>query len=251
LAHYRQTTGFDGIVESDYQTALDKTFGTSASQAPGRVQDGRQQFTLNLKMVYKDFYVEGMYLNKDKEPFVGPQFALTDESDIENNYVFGEAGYKKTFEEKFTIKPRLYYDQFDDDFFIESLPDGTTIPNTSGNPVTFPDGVLGNGRVSEKVVGTEIPFDYQLLDNNLLTLGFEYRLVNQTNVRFSSNFIPNTLDPLPQIQDFSDEFPFLKEATRRIWSLYVQDAWDITDTVNLTLGIRHDQYSDFGGATSP
>ena len=251
MVHYRQTSGFNGTVESDRQAILDGQFATSASRAPGSVRDGRQQFDLNLKMVYKDFYVEGMYLNKDKGPFVGPQFALTDESDIENNYVFGEAGYKKTFEEKFTIKPRIYYDQFDDDFFVESLPDGTTIPNTLGNPVTFPDGVIGNGRVSEKVVGTEIPLDYKLLDTNLLTLGFEYRLVNQTNVRFSSNFIPNTLDPLPQIQDFSDEFPFLKEVTRRIWSLYLQDAWDITDTINLTLGIRHDQYSDFGDATSP
>lgn len=251
MAHYRQTSGFDGTVESDRQTLLDREFATSASRAPGSVRDGRQQFDLNLKMVYKDFYIEGMYLNKDKEPFVGPQFALTGESDIENNYVFGEAGYKKTFEEKFTIKPRIYYDQFDDDFFIESLPDGTTIQNTSGVPVTFPDGVIGNGRVSEKVVGTEIPFDYQLLDNNLLTIGFEYRLINQTNVRFSSNFRPDTLDPLPQIQDFSDEFPFLKEVTRRIWSLYLQDAWNITDTINLTLGIRHDQYSDFGDATSP
>lgn len=251
LAHYRQTTGFNGIVESDYQTVLDKKLNTSASQAPGRVQDERQQFTLNLKMVYKDFYIEGMYLNKDKEPFIGPQFALTDESDIANNYVFGEVGYKKTFEEKFTLKPRLYYDQFDDNFFIKSLPDGTTITNTLGNFVTFPDGFIGNGKVSEKVVGTEIPFDYALFDNNLLTIGFEYRLINQTNIDYLTNFNPKTRDPLPRLQDFSDEFPFLKEVTRRIWSLYLQDAWDITDTVNLTLGIRHDQYSDFGDATSP
>lgn len=34
-------------------------------------------------------------------------------------------------------------------------------------------------------------------------------------------------------------------------SVYLQDIWDITDTVNLTLGVRHDDYNDFGGATSP
>lgn len=255
MAHYRQTSGFDGTVDSDYQTSLDNSLPTppfpDVSLAPGRVRDKRQQFDLNLRVVYQDFYFEGMYLNKDKEPFIGPQSALNDESDIENNYVFGEVGYQKTFEDTCTIKPRLYYDQFDDDFFIESLPDGTTIRNNSGIPVTFPDGFIGDGKVSERVVGTEIPCDYQLFDDNLLTLGFEYRLINQTNVDFSSNFHPGTLDPLPEIQDFSDQYPFLKEVTRRIWSLYVQDAWDIADTVNLTLGIRHDQYSDFGNAISP
>ena len=107
--------------------------------------------------------------------------------------------------------------------------------------------------MSEKIVGTEIPFDYELFDGNTVTVGLEYRLINQTNIRFLANFNPGTLDPtsLNTIQNFSDEFPWIKEATRRIWSVYLQDTWDVTDTLNLTLGVRHDQYSDFGGATSP
>ena len=57
--------------------------------------------------------------------------------------------------------------------------------------------------------------------------------------------------PLPSIENFSDTLPFTKEATRRTSSFYAQDIWDITDTINLTLGIRHDRYNDFGEATSP
>ncbi|GAB62048.1 TonB-dependent receptor [Candidatus Jettenia caeni] len=258
---YRETNGFDGIVTSDSQTINDNISSPMpppfnfppASQAPGRVDDWRREYDLNLKAVYKDFYVEGLYINKNKGPFIGPQFALTDESDMETNYVFAEAGYRKTFEEKFTMKPRVYYDQFDDNLFIESLPEGGTLDrNGDGVPDTlYPDGLIGNGKVIEKIVGTEIPFDYELFDGNIITLGLEYRLINQTNVHFFSNFHPLTLEPLPSIQDFSDSFPFLKETTRRIWSVYLQDTWDIIDTVNLTLGVRHDQYNDFGGATSP
>ena len=118
MLHYRQTSGFDGIVESDRQTILDNTlssFGYPAvSQAPGSVHDGRQEYDMNLKVAYKDFYFEGLYINKNVSPFIGgPQYALTDESQIGDNYVFGEVGYKKKYDEKFTIKPRLYYDQFD------------------------------------------------------------------------------------------------------------------------------------------
>ncbi|MBM2834767.1 MAG: hypothetical protein HW406_1928 [Candidatus Brocadiaceae bacterium] len=261
MVHYRQSDGFDGIVESDNQTRIDNSlssFGFSqVSQAPGRVEDGRQEYDLNLKAVYKDVYFAGWYSNRNRGPFIGPQYALNDESDVESNYVFGEVGYKKTFEERLTFKPRVYYDQFDNNTYIESFSEGVTLPlDTDGDGNydklnTYPDGFIGNGKVIQKIIGTEIPFDYELFDGNVITLGLEYRLINQTNVRFSSNFNPATLEPLDSIQDFSDTYPYLKEATRRIWSVYLQDTWDITDTVNLTLGARHDQYSDFGGATSP
>ncbi|GAN33155.1 MAG: TonB-dependent receptor [Candidatus Brocadia sp. AMX2] len=247
MAHYRQTTGFDGIVEEDSLSPA------PFSQAPGKIQDGRQEYDLNLRVTYKDIYVEGLYINKNQGPFIGPQFALNDETDLESNYVFVETGYKKTFHEKFTLKPRVYYDQFDNNYYVESLPEGATVPlgdvNGDGIPdfVTYPDGLIGNGIATQKIVGTEIPFDYELFDGNVLTWGFEYRLINQTNVHFSSNFDTVTLAP----KDFSESPDFIKETTRRIWAVYMQDTWDITDTLNLTLGVRHDQYSDFGGQTSP
>lgn len=190
-------------------------------------------------------------------PFIVPQFALADESNIEQNYVFGEAGYRNTFDEKFTIRPRLYYDQFDRNSYIEALPENAHVPpDTDGDGVidkinTYPDGLIGNAYIKERVVGTEVPFDYKIFDGNIITLGFEYRLIDQTNPHFFTTYNPRTLDPLDSLQDQADTYPFIKEATRRIWSVYLQDAWDITDTLNLTLGVRHDEYSDFGNTTSP
>jgi len=253
MVHYRQSDGFDGIVESESQTRIDNSFDfPAASQAPGRVEDWRQEYNLNLKVDYKGVYFEGWYSNRNRGPFIGPQYALNDESDVETNYVFGEAGYKKTFEERLTFKPRVYYDQFDNNTYIESFSEGVKLDTDGdGNYNTYPDGFIGNGKVIQKIIGTEIPFDYELFDGNVITMGLEYRLISQTNVRFSSNFHPATYEPLDSLRDFSDTYPFLKEATRRIWSVYLQDTWDITDTINLTLGARHDQYSDFGGATSP
>ena len=261
MARYRQTSGFDGVVESDSQTIVDNSLSSlgypSVSQAPGKVHDGRQEFDLNLKVGYKDFYVEGLYINKNAEPFIGPQYALNNESGVENNYVFGEAGYKKTFEERLTLKPRIYYDQFDRNIYTQSLPEGATVSSdTDGDGVadtyyTYPDGHIANSKLIERVAGTEIPFDYELFDGNMLTLGLEYRYVKQTNIHFLSNVDPVTLEPLDSIQDFSESYPQIDKATRGIWSVYLQDTWDITDALNFTLGVRHDHYSDFGGTTNP
>lgn len=260
MVRYRQTDGYDGAVESDQQTRLDtmlSPFGVSpASRAPGEVDDRAREYDVNLKTTYKDFYFEGWYSNKNRGPFIGTQYALTDGSDIATNYVFGEAGYKKTFEEIFTMKPRVYYDQFDNDYNMGAFPKGSTLLlDTNGDGIlgfeTYRDGFNADARVSEKIVGAEIPFDYELFDGNLITLGLEYRLINQTNVKYASNFHPATWAPLDSVQDFSDTYPFMDNATRRIASVYLQDTWDVTDTVGLTLGARHDQYSDFGGAFSP
>lgn len=257
MAHYRQTAGFDGVIKTDSQTTLDKTYKTNASLAPGKVHDGRQEYDLNLKTVYKDFYVEGWYLNKHRGPFIGSRLALNDETDMETNSLFCEAGYKKTYEEVFTLKPRIYYDQFDDNSFLENYPEGVRLfVDTNGDGkrdtyYTYPDGQIASVIGIQRAVGTDIPIDYKVFDGNIVTVGVECRFINQSDTHFSSNYNPLTRKPLDSLQDFSDAYPFLAEATRRIWSVYMQDTWDITDTVGLTLGVRHDEYSDVGSTTNP
>ena len=261
MIHYRQTGGFDGIIESDTQTLMDNAFSSlgypPASFAPGRVHDDRQEYDIELKATYNDFYFNGWYTNSRSDSFIGPQYALTDVSFVERGYVFAEIGYKKTYEEKLTIKPRVYYDQGDYDNYIKSLPDGTTLPfDTDGDGTTdtfktYPDGTIYRLKPIERIVGTEIPFDYEVFDGNVITWGMEYRLINQSRGHSLYNFDPQTLDPLDSAQDFSDSYPFFDDHTRRILSVYLQDTWDITNTLNLTLGVRHDRYSDFGNATSP
>lgn len=248
MAYYRQTDGFDGTVEEDAQSGLDRIFGSSASLAPGSVHDGRREFALNLKVTYKDLWLQGWYSNKNREPFIGGGLALNDESDIENNYVFGEIGYKKTFEERFSLKPRLYYDQFDSKSTFEAYPENTFFP-----PFTYPDGMVYIVNGIERIAGTEVPLDVKLFDGNVLTLGAEYRLINASNNYFLANFNPDTGAPNPnnEIQDYTNTSSFLPDITRRVLSFYLQDTWDLTDTVNLTLGIRHDSYNDFGEAISP
>ncbi len=249
MARYKSTDGFDGKIKNDYQTTLDNTFGSSASLAPGRAHDGRQEFNLNTKVTYGDLWLQGWYTNKNYQSFIGPSFALTDKSEKEINYVFGEVGYKKTFEERFTLKPRIYYDQFDNRPDSKHLPDGTTLPNAYNAIETHPNGLAVTMTGVTRVVGTEIPFDYELFDGNTVTLGLEYRLVNLASVHTLTNYDPYTLEDWGSLRELPE--PAIPEISRTTWSGYLQDVWDITDTLNLTVGARLDRYSDFGEVISP
>lgn len=42
-----------------------------------------------------------------------------------------------------------------------------------------------------------------------------------------------------------------QSANRDIYHLFVQDQWQLNDHLDLTLGLRHDDYSDFGSTTNP
>ncbi len=63
MVRYRQTSGFDGIVKRDSQTAIDTAvapFGIPpASLAPGKVYDARQEYDINLKAAYNNLYFLG------------------------------------------------------------------------------------------------------------------------------------------------------------------------------------------------
>ncbi|MDE1889527.1 MAG: TonB-dependent receptor [Planctomycetota bacterium] len=82
----------------------------------------------------------------------------------------------------------------------------------------------------------------------LMVAHAQYKRTKITNIRYFANFNPSTNDPLASMQDFSNTLPFIKATTRRIESIYLQDTWNVTDTVNLTLGVRHDEDSDPGPA---
>ncbi|MGR3218361.1 MAG: TonB-dependent receptor plug domain-containing protein [Candidatus Anammoxibacter sp.] len=83
-----------------------------------------------------------------------------------------------------------------------------------------------------------------------LTLGFDYKWERQDNVSSHANFDPITNASLGSIQNVSDTH-WIRRVYRQVWAIYMQDKWDITNDLGITIGIRHDHYSDFEGTTNP
>ena len=106
------------------------------------------------------------------------------------------------------------------------------------------------GITTNRRLGFEIQADYVISDNNTFTLGFDYKWERQDNVTFHANFEPLTSASLGSIQDVSDT-NWIRRVYRQIWAVYIQDKWDITEDLGITVGIRHDHYSDFEGTTNP
>lgn len=121
----------------------------------------------------------------------------------------------------------------------------------------FPDGVIGNPDKWESHLRFNLSVVYTGLQNHKLRFGAGTQDDDLYRTRETKNFtlvpIPGGFFPAPlgSLVDVSDTAPFLRPHSRRVNHVYVQDEWAFTRDWYLTAGVRHDQYSDFGGTTNP
>ncbi|OHC01335.1 MAG: hypothetical protein A3H23_03465 [Planctomycetes bacterium RIFCSPLOWO2_12_FULL_40_19] len=226
----------------------DVLFPAAFSKSPGRSHNRKEKTDLNLKLSYNNLEISGKYTKKRRKDYIGVGYALGDDSIIRSAYMFTELTYKFALGEKLDIIPRVYYDQFNYDPFLEQRPDGFV--DRFGR--IYPDGIQGQVRHKQRTVGFENQFNYNLFKGNELTFGFQYEWIHQGDIKSSEfTFNPITFAPLAVPQDFSKDLPFTRKATRQILAFYLQDEWNITKDVDLTVGVRHDQFPRFGGTTNP
>jgi iron complex outermembrane receptor protein len=224
--------------------------------APGRSQNQREKTDLNLKLSYKNLQIMGKYMKRRKEGYIGFASALSDDTEWKDTYIFGEISYKLALGKKLNMTTRAYYDQYNSDAFIETRPDGFVDVSTFGG-ILFPDGLKGQTRIKYRTFGFENQFNYNLFKGNELTLGFQYEWIHQGDIHFGANFNPLTIidpvtfAPLTSFQSFTDTLPFARRATRQIWSAYLQDEWNITKDIDLTVGVRYDHFTRFESTTNP
>ncbi len=239
---YMDTGGFSEIIEQDI------LFPESFSQSPGRSHNRRDKTDLNLKLSYNNLEVKGKYMKKRRKDYIGVGNALNRDTELRDTYIYCELYYKLVMGEKLNMIPRVYYDQYNFDPLFEQRPDG----NVDSVGRFAPLGLQGKTRFKQRTIGFENQFNYNVFEGNELTFGFQYEWMHQHDIKSAEfTFVPNTFAPLSSPQDFSDTLPFTRKVTRQIWALYLQDEWNITEDIDLTVGVRYDNFTRFGGTTNP
>jgi iron complex outermembrane receptor protein len=238
---YVDTEGFSEIIEQD------KIFQDSSSQSPGRSHNRKEKADLNLKLSYKNLEVKGKYMKKRRKDYIGIGNALNKDTELRDTYIFSELIYNLSLGDKLDMITKVYYDQYNFNPLFEQRPDGFV--DQYARP--FPDGIEGQLRFKQWTIGFENQLNYKVFERNELTFGVQYEWIHQGDIHYGTNFNPLDFSPLSTFTDFSDTLPFTRRATRQIWALYLQDEWNITKDIDLTVGVRHDQFTRFGGTTNP
>ncbi|MEW6599340.1 MAG: TonB-dependent receptor [Nitrospirota bacterium] len=233
---YRKTNGANLRIEKDSLST------TPYSTAPGNADTQFEAADVFVKATYKDLTYSGHYLGNDRGVYIGFGAALTDHNSLELYNYWHELSYRFSAVEGFSSFVKIYFNRFEQDASIELMPDGYA--------GSYPDGMIGGPKVKDRTVGGEIQFDYDISETNHLLAGVVYEDIKQYDVKSISNFNPNTGAYLGSVQDRAWT-SWNRDTNRYIFAAYIQDEWGILNNLNLTAGIRHDRYNDFGGTTNP
>jgi outer membrane receptor protein involved in Fe transport len=114
--------------------------------------------------------------------------------------------------------------------------------------IRFPGGVGFQRNLNSQRVGAEAALDRRLDSKHTLTAGLSLERESTFDLKALSNFDFAAYGPLPAYQEVPSLVP---DASRTVFSLFAQDAWDPTARVGVVAGLRLDSYTDFGTSVQP
>lgn len=181
------------------------------------------------KLSYADFTLTGGYQWRKKNVptaafgtvFNDNRFNTVDE----RSYL--DLSYQHEFLSQINVKARLYYDRY---YYRAHLPYDYARAGT-------PPFTINKDAAHTDWWGGELTLTKRFFDSHKVTIGTEYR------DQFRQNQSNADLDPPATYLDDKRHSSFV--------AFYVQDEWAIADHLVLNAGVRHDEYSTFGGTTNP
>lgn len=266
---YQKTDGdSERRITQDLQSTFDQALGTDASLAPGALSTDYKVLDTHLTFQTPQWHLSLWHWATDAGVGAGGAQALDPRGRERGDIVRADFGYELqnlSADWQSQIKTSFFRYKEKVEYFL--LPPGALLPiGVDGNVnfaqpngwVRFPDGLIGNpaGNVDDSQL--EWINVYRGFENHRfrVALGTRYLLVD---TRETKNFGPGILDfsPLPaempgDLVDVNDTpYIFFEDNSRRVNYISLQDEWQLTPALNLTAGLRYDDYSDFGHTTNP
>jgi iron complex outermembrane receptor protein len=247
------TDGFDSTVEADAQSRNDSLFGTRASLAPGHLNNQVKSADASLDLIYGQWRARFGYKKRyDMGTGAGIASALDPvgrqrSERLTTSLSWAEPQITRDLGLGASLSTQQYSQEVSTLYRL--LPPGLVLPTGA-----FPDGMLGAPETWERTYRLSAYADYSGLRSHHLRAGVGhddidlYRVREYRNFNYAANGAPI---PLPAVVETTDTTPFLRPQRRRIDYLYLQDEWNFATDWNLTAGVRHDHYSDFGSTTNP
>lgn len=238
------TDGDDSLIRKDLQSYYDSIDGTNASLAPGPLNLGARQLDTRLDLAWGAYRLRLDWLElSDRESGRGTGGARgaidpwAHQTSRWGNADFswqGERGHDWQLE----ARAGYGYKHFHHDTPFYVLPPG------SARSVS-PDGQITRFSLSEEHARLNAGALYQGWAGHQVRLGvgaFWGDLFKTTAQDNSSGVLVTTTDT-PSV--------FQPENQRTSYNIYIQDEWRFAPGWELTTGLRHDHYSDFGDTTNP
>ena len=241
------TAGADGVMESDMLLAR------GMSRAPMAQKDNRRNIWLQGALDHGAARLNATYFSQDRGPNFAWHAALSDKGgsmaeygalDLANTYTLAGAA----------VTPKVFVNRWRRSWDIQLFPDGYTDNrdlDNDGDVERFPDGVWQKKTYTVDTAGAGLTLE-RAFGAHRLTAGASGETQELRDTSFATNYLGDPLNGAVAMGSFANWNNYaLPQKSRSLWAAFVQDDWTGPGGLNVVAGVRHDQYSDFGGATAP
>lgn len=265
-----KTDGDDGrVIEVDSQSIIDSFVGTSASLAPGPVNTDEKRGDLRVEFDWKGLSFS--FWNWRQEGGAGPGLALALDPGAKakaNNYLVDLSYANQSQFSKWDYEVSLVYADINTKSEQTLFPPGAVLPlDAEGNVnlasaqglAEFSEGMIGNPEVYEEHVRVDGSAFYKGFEDHTIRMasGVSYAELEGKETKNYGNGVVDQPVPPYQVIDGTltdvtgTPYIFIPNESRRIYYGSLQDQWSFAADWNLTLGVRYDNYSDFGSTVNP
>ncbi len=242
---FKETVNHDSVSNLDLLQAPLGVTPSSMAPGPTNLENRYTDVVLNLK--YGKLSFNAQYQDYDQRDYIGFDYSLSDEGTQSHKIYLLDLGFETELSDGITLHPRIYLNGGWAEETADIFPDGATITAESGPALYLPEGLLYEGGFTNVRTGADIQIDWKATESNIVIAGLVAERQEQSDVTLNINFDFDAYQsaPLHEVE------PWNKNATRDFWAVYLEDIWDITNDLRVTLGIRNDSYSDFGSSVTP
>jgi len=256
IAAYLQAGHTDGagtLVEADAQTLNDRRFGTHVSKAPGPMNTGYNAYDGSLDLSWQRWrWRTNLKWRDNVGTGLGVNSALDPDHKPRSGYAASELSWTAPdFANDWSLGGSLSYM-----FFTEQTPGGLALFPAGARigPNLFPNGMIGGPGRWERNLRSSAFATYSGISGHALRVGAGHDDLYLYGVETMKNFLISPAGiPIPTgaVIDYGPIQPHIRPQRRKINYVYAQDEWQFARDWALTAGVRHDDYSDFGGTTNP
>ena len=242
--------GADGLTEDGQGIAGTKSGVTSAAA---------QNANVALLLTRRDTFhptdriaVFARFLHRAADQYFGPFDTLAPGGTVGQDLAIGGAGWDVTWSQRLETQVKAYgiVRSVNDD--LRLTPKNFTGPDRNGDgiPETFPEGERRRERFLGQTIGAESQARWRTSPRDSVTVGAQVEQMSLPQYSLVTNSLAGAYRG-PTLANY-DNVPYSQKGrSRLVAGFFVQDERELAPRVALTLGLRHDQYSDFGGTTNP
>lgn len=265
---YYHTNGDDErIIERDAQTALDSSFSTSASHAPGPIATQEERLSAHLGLDWEDWSVKfsGTKLNNAGQG-AGLAKALDPKGHVDGeDFLVDVTNRQSLSNNDNALTTKAYYRIQDMAFQHTMYPAGTVLPiGSNGNIntvspagfVMFSDGLIANPSLDQDIYGIDFTLDLAPTPAHALKIGAGYQM-GKVRAGSTQNFGPGIINGTEGVVDGTltdvtgTPHIYVPDHDRESMYTFAQDEWQIAPDWTVTAGGRYDHFTDFSGTFNP